>query len=99
MFDVTGAVCGFLNCQFLREARTTLEVAVLPSSGEESSYGLPVLRLNYIFGRVSNAGSRCVSIVYFHTCARLLGEGKGESALPEMTPIAGFLGVPENKMK
>ena len=37
LFDITGAVCGFLNHRLLGEARTTLEVAQkLPWREEES---------------------------------------------------------------
>lgn len=83
LFDITGAVCGFLNHSLLGEARTTFEVAhKLPSREEESPHGLPVLRSIRTLSRISDAGYRCGQ---FHACARLLDEGKGGSAPTEVT--------------
>lgn len=88
LFDITGAVCGFLNHRILGEARTIFEVAQkLPSRNEESPYGRPVLRSIKTLNRISDAGYRCDSVRQFHACARLLDEGKGGSASTEVTSI------------
>jgi hypothetical protein len=88
LFDITGAVCGFLNHYSLREVRTTFEVANLLSEEEESPRDLLVLRSIQISSRISNAGCSCGSVRQFHACARLLDERKGGSVSTEVTSIA-----------
>ena len=85
LFDITGTVCGFLNHHSLREVWTTFKVANLPLKEEESSHDRLVLRSIKIPSRISDAGYRCGSVRQYHVCARLLDEGKGGSALTEVT--------------
>ena len=86
LFDITEAVCGFLNHRLLGEAWTTFEVAKkLPSREEESSCGLPVLRSIKTLSRMSYAGYGCNSIRQFYACARLYDEVKEGDVWNEVT--------------
>ena len=86
LFDITGAICGFLNHRLLREVWTTFEVAQnWPSRDEENSMDRPVIRSMKTLSRSRNAGYKCGSARRFHACARLLDEEKGGSALTEVT--------------
>jgi retron-type reverse transcriptase len=85
LFDITGAVCGFLNHQTLREVRTIFKVAHLPFKKEESPRDRLVLRSIKTLSRISYAGCRCGSVRQFHACARLIDEGKRGSARTKVT--------------
>jgi retron-type reverse transcriptase len=87
LFDITGAVCGFLNHRLLGEIRTTFEVVKWPSKEEESSCDLLVLRSIKIPSHISDVGYRCDTICQFHACARLSDEGRKGSVLTEVTSV------------
>ena len=69
LFDITETVFGFLNHCLLEEAWTTFNDTNLSLRGEESSYGLLVLRLTKIPSCISYAEYGYLSICKFYTRA------------------------------